>query len=334
MICVPCFNAKSSKQLKGNFLSACISLRLDLWVEVSVDSTIEEYTVGVVLPSSMWQEPTSFMKQLINKKTFYWFEVLLEILNLTFLFWVFAGVWLKTQDRWPSSNTRLLRRTLMVMLWLLYYLLIHSCTSDSPRASQLIGYFLILLNLYSNGAVIGLWAVVSRRHQSFCDWLEKVPSGPHPISWNRGQHRHRSIRGVQHAERGSGKWHLIGSNTFVSHCRDWRPFLGVPWTGRQYEVHPLPTCHKKESHLKYMCRLFKSTEIQSHQLSVNCAFLYLQEKSSFNMFSPAGTVLFSSLTTKFETVSSDDPKKWMGDTYYNAMRAMDCKPEGTAWVLL
>ncbi|XP_047442574.1 melanotransferrin [Mugil cephalus] len=51
------------------------------------------------------------------------------------------------------------------------------------------------------------------------------------------------------------------------------------------------------------------------------------EKSGFNMFSSPGTVLFSNLTTKFEAVTSDDPKKWMGDDYYNAMKVMDCKPE-------
>lgn len=50
------------------------------------------------------------------------------------------------------------------------------------------------------------------------------------------------------------------------------------------------------------------------------------------MFSSAqyggGTVLFSESSIMFQGVESDDPKKWMGRHYYNALRAMDCKPEG------
>lgn len=50
------------------------------------------------------------------------------------------------------------------------------------------------------------------------------------------------------------------------------------------------------------------------------------------MFSSAdygdGTVLFSNLTTTFKAANSDEPKKWMGNRYHNALKAMDCDPKG------
>ncbi|XP_028258916.1 melanotransferrin [Parambassis ranga] len=60
-------------------------------------------------------------------------------------------------------------------------------------------------------------------------------------------------------------------------------------------------------------------------------------KSFFKMFSSdgygGGTVLFSENSTTFNSVESDDPEQWMGSHYYNAMRAMDCKPEDVPGVL-
>lgn len=43
-----------------------------------------------------------------------------------------------------------------------------------------------------------------------------------------------------------------------------------------------------------------------------------------------GAVLFSDLTTTFEHVTSEEPATWMGDDYYDAMKATDCKPAGDA----
>lgn len=39
-------------------------------------------------------------------------------------------------------------------------------------------------------------------------------------------------------------------------------------------------------------------------------------------------MLFSELSTMFQSVESDDPKRWMGRFYHNALSAMDCKSEG------
>lgn len=48
--------------------------------------------------------------------------------------------------------------------------------------------------------------------------------------------------------------------------------------------------------------------------------------SGFEMFS-ATTVLFSSMSTTFLKAEPEIPKEWMGNAYYNALQAMDCKRE-------
>jgi len=52
------------------------------------------------------------------------------------------------------------------------------------------------------------------------------------------------------------------------------------------------------------------------------------EKSGFPMFVPGeygtGSLLFSEYSTMFQEAGSEDPKKWMGSRYYNAMNAMEC----------
>ncbi|TNN55283.1 Melanotransferrin [Liparis tanakae] len=66
-------------------------------------------------------------------------------------------------------------------------------------------------------------------------------------------------------------------------------------------------------------------------LSNESATYCVQEKSGFNMFSSAAfsglNLLFSDSTTQFQPANSEDPKKWMGHFYNNALRAMDCKRE-------
>nr|XP_057930055.1 melanotransferrin [Doryrhamphus excisus] len=63
-------------------------------------------------------------------------------------------------------------------------------------------------------------------------------------------------------------------------------------------------------------------------------------QSGFAMFSSKpygeGTLLFSESSVMFQSSEYDDPKKWMGHFYHNAMSAMDCKlPESTLrWCVL
>lgn len=73
-------------------------------------------------------------------------------------------------------------------------------------------------------------------------------------------------------------------------------------------------------------------EISFYKKSV---YFCLQDKSGFNMFSSTayggGTVLFSESSSMFQQAGSEDPKKWMGPYYYNALSAMDCTMTGETY---
>lgn len=75
----------------------------------------------------------------------------------------------------------------------------------------------------------------------------------------------------------------------------------------------------------------KHLSIQSRTLLLTI-ISSLQRKTQFNFFSSkeygGGTVLFSESSTMFQEVESNEPMKWMGQNYYNTMKAMDCKKEG------
>lgn len=79
--------------------------------------------------------------------------------------------------------------------------------------------------------------------------------------------------------------------------------------------------HVKLKHFSIQSRTFLLTIIFS-----------LQQKTQFKFFSSegygGGTVLFSESSTMFQEVVFNEPMKWMGQNYYNTMKAMDCKKEG------
>lgn len=86
---------------------------------------------------------------------------------------------------------------------------------------------------------------------------------------------------------------------------------------------------KEHSSEQFPCEAETSQQSRTFLLTIISS---LQQKAEFNFFSSegygGGTVLFSESSTMFQEVASNEPVKWMGQNYYNTMKAMDCKKEG------
>ncbi|XP_003974413.3 melanotransferrin [Takifugu rubripes] len=108
----------------------------------------------------------------------------------------------------------------------------------------------------------------------------------------------------------------LKSSDYELLCRD----------GTRAAVSQWKTCH--------LVRIpFRGIVVQN-DISPSTVYNMLEEgrqKTEFKFFSSegygGGTVLFSESSTMFQEVESNDPMKWMGQNYYNTMKAMDCKKE-------
>ncbi|XP_019720272.1 melanotransferrin [Hippocampus comes] len=108
--------------------------------------------------------------------------------------------------------------------------------------------------------------------------------------------------------------HKYKSADYELLCRD----------GRRFPVNEWKTCN--------LVRIPSRGIVVGNHVTPSVVFNMLSQglESGFNMFSSKpygeGTLLFSESSVTFQSAEYDDPKKWMGQLYHNAMSAMDCKP--------